>query len=225
MYRVSDSSSWYLDRLAAEQKRRVHQQWIRSVSEGHCRRVVLKTDLFEEANGAGRILNDLFPDTRLAIGMDLSVRTAQKALRRNSPAFESMSCDVRHLPLRTASVDVVISTSTLDHFELASDIDVALDEMIRVLRPGGSLIVTLDNPRNPGYHLLRWMSRKGWLPFELGATQTLATLEKMIRDRGMRISSTTYLIHNPRGISTVLYLAIRKVMGGFGDPPIRFLLV
>jgi hypothetical protein len=114
--------------------------------------------------------------------------------------------------------------STLDHFESKEDIGRSLDEMTRVLRPGGVLLITLDNPRNLSYHLLRWMSRRGWTPYELGETVSLDALKRMLIGRGLLIQTTGYLIHNPRGISTVLFLGLRKVLGRFASAPIRVLL-
>jgi SAM-dependent methyltransferase len=223
--RHSDQSpSWYLDPLVAEQKRNVHQKWIRSSIGDRLKGVVLKTDLFEEAHGADRIFDDLFPDMRLAVGMDLSHRTALAAARRHFPAFHSIVCDARRLAFRSASLDLVLSPSTLDHFESPQDIAKALDELARVLRPGGVLLISLDNPRNPSYHLLRWLSRRGWTPFSLGQTVSLSSLKQMLIDRGFRIEGTGYLIHNPRGISTLFFLALRKALGRFASAPIRGLL-
>jgi len=219
-----DPSSWYLDPLVAEQKRRVHQEWIRASTGHRSREVVLKTDLFEEAHGVDRIFDDLFQDMRLAVGMDLSHRTVQEAARRYFPAFRSVVCDARCLAFPSASIDVVVSPSTLDHFESSEDIAVSLDELARVLRPGGVLLISFDNPRNPSYHLLRWLSRRGWTPFALGQTVSLSTLKRMLIERGFRIEGTRYLIHNPRGISTVLFLALRKAFGKFASLPIRGLL-
>jgi SAM-dependent methyltransferase len=216
--------SWYLDPLVAEQKRKVHQEWIRASTGNRSRRVVLKTDLFEEANGADRVFDDLFSDMRLAIGMDLDHRTALAATRRHSPAFQTVVCDVRRLPFRLASLDLVVSPSTLDHFESAQGIADSLDELARVLRPGGVLLISLDNPRNPLYHLLRWLSRRGWTPYLLGQTLSLRSLTGMLSERGFRIEGTRYLIHNPRGISTALFLGLRKLFGRFASAPIHGLL-
>jgi SAM-dependent methyltransferase len=219
-----DTPSWYLDPLVAEQKRKVHQEWIRTSTANRSRGVVLKTDLFEEAYGADRVFDDLFPDMGLAIGMDLSHRTALAATRRHAPAFRSIVCDARLLAFPSASMDLLVSPSTLDHFESTKDIVESLDELARVLRPGGVLLISLDNPRNPLYHLLRWFSRRGWTPYPLGQTVSLPSLTGMLTERGFRIEGTRYLIHNPRGISTVLFLAFRKVLGRFASVPIRGLL-
>ncbi len=185
---------------------------------------MLKTDLFEEAHGADRIFDDLFPDMRVAVGMDLSYRTALAATRRHFPAFHAIVCDARHLAFPSASLDLVVSPSTLDHFESPKDIAKALDELARVLRPGGVLLISLDNPRNPTYYLLRWLSRRGWTPYPLGRTVSLPSLKQMLIDRGFRVEATGYLIHNPRGISTLFFLALRKALGRFASAPIRGLL-
>ena len=70
------------------------------------------------------------------------------SVARNS-GIEAVVADVRSLPFAEASFGVVFSGSTLDHFESAADIQRSLGELYRVLRPGGTLILTLDNPANP----------------------------------------------------------------------------
>ena len=221
---MDGSPSWYLDAVVARQKRDVHQRWVRTVIADRPCDAVLKTDIFEEAYGADSIYNDLFPGARLALGMDLNATTVHTAARRHGAAFRTMVSDVRHLPLRPGSVDVVVSMSTLDHFASREDIARSLDEIVRVLRPGGVLAITLDNPRNPTYHFVRWMTRFGWAPFELGETLSLSALRCMLSERGLRIEASAYLIHNPRGLSTMLFLTLRKALGRFANTPIRALL-
>ena len=155
--------SWYLDPLVAQQKRQEHQAWIRAALPEPQTGIVLKTDLFEEAYGEDGIYGDLFPQSSLSLGMDLDEPTVRIASQRqvSCPArtgFRAIVCDVRCLALRHLSVDVVVSTSTLDHFSSRQEIERSLDELNRVLRPGGTLLITMDNSRNPLYYLLRWWS-------------------------------------------------------------------
>jgi len=84
--------------------------------------------------------------------------------------------DVRNLAIRRESMDAIISTSTLDHFDTRSDFEQAIGQLAGALRPGGVLVITLDNPQNPLYALLRWASRRGWTPFRLGYTPSLPRL-------------------------------------------------
>ena len=216
--------SWYLDPLAAAQKRAVHQQWIRAAVRGRKCETVLKTDLFEDAYGDDRIFHDLFPAMRRAIGIDVHAATVSAAVRRGGGTFTGMVCDVRRLALPDASVDVVVSTSTLDHFEDQAEIAVSLDELSRVVRPGGMAIVTLDNPRNPFYLLLKFLTRRGWTPFSLGATLSLAELEGLLAARGFVVEQRGFLIHNPRLLSTLLLLGLRRCLGRCADRPVGWFL-
>ena len=218
------SPSWYLDPLVAAQKKRVHQdlvwRWTRDVSI----RRALKTDCFEEAHGDDGILFDLFPSAD-AVGMDLAFSTVRRAQsRRTDQRIRFLAGDVRCLALRPGCIDAIVSTSTLDHFESRGEFARAISELVGVLRPGGVLVITLDNLRNPLYTPLRWASRRGWLPFRLGYTTTLSGLERCLRDAGLRVTATDAVIHNPRLLSTLLFRALRWLLGRRADLPVRALL-
>jgi SAM-dependent methyltransferase len=121
--------------------------------------------------------------------------------------------DVRHLGLREGVFDVVVSPSTLDHFEARADYLQALRELAWVLRPGGLLVITLDNPWNPLYHPLRWLSRSGLAPFPLGYTPSVTRLERDLRGVGLEPEARDWLLHNPRGLSTLLFLGLQRLLG------------
>ena len=72
-----------------------------------------------------------------------------------------MNADVRCLPFVDGVFDLVVSNSTLDHFETSREIERAVAEIHRVLAPRGLFILTLDNPANPAVAL------RNALPFAL----------------------------------------------------------
>ncbi len=219
----SRSPNWYLDPLVAEQKRRVHLEWIGRNVQQRRAPVLLKTDLFEEAHGDDELLFSLPFDADLKLGIDIDEPTARRAaLRHSGNSSRCLAADVRRLPFGDSSVDVILSNSTLDHFEAEGDLEASIRELARVLKPCGLLLITLDNPRNPLYVLFRAGARRCGIPFRMGRTANSFELARILRESGLELLSTDLLLHNPRFLSTLLFLAVRRL--GLGDRPIRALL-
>jgi ubiquinone/menaquinone biosynthesis C-methylase UbiE len=104
--------------------------------------VVLKTDLWDEAKNT-EILRWVAEQGARPAGVDVSldiVRAASGVLAAHHPAL--VGGDVRALPFRDASVDVVYSMGTIEHFP---EYPAAVREIFRVLRPGGTAIVGVPN--------------------------------------------------------------------------------
>jgi SAM-dependent methyltransferase len=217
------SQSWYLDPLVARQKAEVFLALVERWSESATVRRVLKTDLFEEANGEDTLVPGL-DHSGLLLGADLDLDTVLRARRRFAgTGLAVVAADMRQLAIRDAALDLVVSPSTLDHFQTREEIETALGEIGRVLRPGGTAILIFDNPHNPLYPLLRVVAR--WVaPFRLGRTLDRRTLCLALDALGFDILGHRYVIHNPRGILTLVNLSLRAVLGRFAEPPIRGLL-
>ena len=221
----SSSRSWYLDPLAASQKKEEFQRLITAWSPGSSLTAVLKTDLFEEANGEDQLLFDSFRQCPLVLGIDIDEAIAGDARRRSAGSgLFSLVSDVRELPFQDGCLDFVISTSTLDHFEDSREIERSLRELARVLREGGRILVALDNPWNPLYHVLRIVSRAPRFPFRLGKTLSRTQLEECLSRCDLVVLGGETVIHNPRLISTLLFLLLRRLLGRFSDRPIGWLL-
>jgi SAM-dependent methyltransferase len=224
-YGVTLDNAWYLDPIVAEHKRQNHlallRRWIGNAPPGR----ILKTDLFEESHKTDQILIDPLFISHQITGFDLAFSTVRKA-RANYPASGRYfwAGDVRQLGLAAESIDCVLSISTLDHFCEPDDFYKSLDELIRVIRPGGALILTLDNPCNPLYWILRLASRLRFTPYPLGFSLSLKRLRRVLQGKGLEVVATDLLIHNPRGFSTVLFIAVRRIMGKHADDVLRWLL-
>jgi ubiquinone/menaquinone biosynthesis C-methylase UbiE len=96
--------------------------------------------LLDVGCGTGALLRRLIqsrPDLWTA-GIDLSVGMLAAARRSNMPRNLAAG-DALHLPFRSRSFDLVISSSSL-HFW--SDLQSALIEIARILRPGGGVVIT-----------------------------------------------------------------------------------
>jgi SAM-dependent methyltransferase len=165
---------------------------------------LLKTDLFDEAVGAG-LASLLGVRADRSIGMDISPRIASAAQQR-AATLTVVCADVRRLPFATASFDSVVSNSTLDHFADGSDIRVALCELCRVLRPGGRLLLTIDNAVNPVIALRgalpqRLLQRLGMAPYAVGATVGPGRLRRLLAALPLDVQDMASLLHCPRALA------------------------
>jgi SAM-dependent methyltransferase len=166
---------------------------------------VLKTDLFDEAVGEG-LHPYLCAHGAAVAGVDLS-RVVVAAARDRYPELDATIGDVRTLSYADSSFDVVVSNSTLDHFGSLGEIETALSELRRVLAPGGVLVVTLDNARNPLIALrnvlpLRLLRRARLVPYSVGTTCGHKRLAALLRRTGFEVTGETAIMHVPRVLAT-----------------------
>jgi SAM-dependent methyltransferase len=163
----------------------------------------LKTDLFEEAFTSHSLLPEM---TSGSVGLDYSIRIAiaAKARLRNEPVNSHLVvCDLRHLPFQSNSLEQILSPSSLDHFRTESEIDDAIQELSRILKPGGILILAMDNPQNPVVwvrnHLpFTWLNRIGIVPYYVGPTCTVKEAAEKLRAAGMEVTNQAAVAHAPR---------------------------
>ncbi len=188
---------------------------------------VLKTDLFDEVVGKG-LLDDLASRAASVTGIDVN-ESIVAAARSRFPALIALEADVRALPFADGQFQTVVSNSTLDHFDDPAEIVVSLHELARVLAPGGRLLVTLDNPRNPvvavGKALRRldlnrlWAragaraARLGLAPYYVGATLGREALAAALSSSGLAVMRTGHLMHAPRLAAVVLGSVVEQRLG------------
>ncbi len=162
---------------------------------------ILKTDLFDEAVHDG-LIPSLIPRSGQLFCIDISFVIHQLA-RRRYPVLQTASADVRKLPFKAESFDGIVSNSTLDHFESMEELRAALQEIRRVMRPGGHLILTLDNPANPIVYLRNripsgLLRRIGAVPYYMGRTLGKRRLTCLLKDLGFKLHETDVILHCPR---------------------------
>jgi len=200
----------------AEQYRRVHFNLIERWVDLKSIRRILKTDLFAEGLDPSRaFLWDVMKNNSDVVGIDISpgitsrAKTVTAKYAPISPA-KYLACDVRHLPFASNTFDLIISDSTLDHFHNENEIIKALFELSRVLKPGGTLFITMDNKSNITEPLFRL-----WIFFRLsyffiGKTYSVNELKAALSEAGLRVTDTTAIIHNPRFFARRLISLLHK---------------
>jgi ubiquinone/menaquinone biosynthesis C-methylase UbiE len=91
--------------------------------------------------GTGALLREIVrraPGVR-SVGIDLSPRMLGVARSTLLSGAELLRADVHRLPFTLAAFDLVVSASSFHYWEQPG---LALEEIARVLRPGGELIIT-----------------------------------------------------------------------------------
>jgi SAM-dependent methyltransferase len=194
-------------------------RWIRRSPTSDLEGRLLKTDLFDEASGPHHHLHSLGTDAQpIGIDWDLGVaRTAQARLTQAGIPAQLVVCDVRAMPFAASSLSAALSLSTLDHFPSTQSIVDSLRELARVVRAGGILMLTLDNPANPEVLLrprlpsilVRYLRADA---FPLGRTLNPRQAERVFRELQLEVVSRDYLLHAPRfiGIRVLKWLESRE---------------
>ena len=173
----------------------------------------LKTDMFDEAAGEG-MFPFLSARTDRVFGIDVAAVTCRLARNRYFD-LATAACDVRDLPFGGGAFDLILSLSTLDHFAAVSDIEKALKSLYEALRPGGCLLITLDNLCNPAVRIrnsIRWrmLAKTGLVPYRVGQTLRPGELRNALEHAGFQVQSAGTLVHVPR----VLAVALSKLLDG-----------
>ena len=207
-----ESRGHYLDEVLGVTKRNAHLDLVRRWAPPLRGARVLKTDLFEEAHGPDTLAADIAGAGARVVGCDISARVAARARERLKPAvMQAVVTDVRQPGFMRQAFDLVLSFSTLDHFATRAEINVALAALASLLRPGGMLIVTLDNPRNVADPLLRLADVAGLLPYPLGATMTAGELRGALAGAGFEVKASTAILHHPRLAAVALAAIARRL--------------
>ena len=189
----------------------------------------LKTDLYDEAVSTHNLISLFGTESERIVGTDVSLETARAAKRRMADEWGGWSSiavsDARRQAFKSSVFDEVLSNSTLDHFADKSHILESLEELWRIMKPGGTLIITLDNPWNPVVWVrnrlpYRLLKAAGLVPFYMGATLSGPELVRALEAKGFRVCDSSAIAHGPRilAIWTGRLLARtphERIRGGF----------
>jgi ubiquinone/menaquinone biosynthesis C-methylase UbiE len=186
---------------------------------------VLKTDLFDESLGEGLIplLSKLSGETA---GIDISFFTALRASKSQTSCL-AVNASVTAPPFRSNSFDLIISNSTLDHFQSEEEIEESLGALARILGPGGHLIWTMDNPANPVVWTRNALTRHfgtigSLVPYQMGKTWSLRKMARVTSLLGMEVKDTARIMHCPRFL-VIQVLQYLKRKNSSGKSTFRFL--
>jgi SAM-dependent methyltransferase len=191
----------------------VNAAFVRRAVSGRHFRSALKTDLFDETVSEG-IVPVIREAADAVTGIDFSSDVVEQAQRRD-PRLATRTADIRRLPFEDASFDLVVSLSTIDHLDSLEEMQEAVLELARVLSPGGTLVITVDNKVNPVVALRGLlpgptMRRLGLVAYPVGPSVGPRRLEEFVRRAGLRAQVRDALMHCPRLPAVALARRLRS---------------
>lgn len=203
----------YQNTILAEHKKNTYIRLINRWANLAEEKLILKTDLFAEAMGPEQFLFNLPNCNGNIVGIDVSTEIVelarQQAKQHDIDSGRYFCCDVRSLPIRDNSIDLIISDSTLDHFPTEEEIINSLNELARVLKPGGTMILTIDNSQcisYPPYVFLRLWMLMGLSPYFIGRTLSLRRIKQVLAKSGIAVLESTAILHYPHPDGWVRWL-------------------
>ena len=162
---------------------------------------ILKTDLWDEAKNT-RILAWASRHGAHAYGIDISAPTVTQAYAAfdTGPGagnrLRGVVGDVRSLPFRGASFDAIYSMGTIEHFD---ETERAVEEMARVLTPGGRAIVGVPNRYDPFLRplLATLLQALGLYGYGYEKSYSRRALGQMLRNAGLDVVAETAILFLP----------------------------
>jgi ubiquinone/menaquinone biosynthesis C-methylase UbiE len=140
----------------------------------------------------------------LRVGLDFSPPMLARARERLGADAVLAAGDALALPFADASFEFVLTNSSLHYWP---DAEAALDELVRVLRPGGRLVITDWCADYLTIRVLVWWLRARGRP--LGRVFRAAELRTMLAERGLHVVTERYRIGRFWGMMT--HVAARAV--------------
>ena len=162
---------------------------------------MLKTDLWDEAKNT-RILAWASRQGARAYGIDISEPTVVRARTAFDPGpggrhrLQAAVGDVRDLPFRNASFDAIYSMGTIEHFD---ETERAVEEMARVLKPGGRAIVGVPNRYDPFLRPLfvTVLQTAGLYGYGYEKSYSRRALRTMLEKAGLDVVAETAILFIP----------------------------
>ena len=159
-------------------------------------KLLFKTDLWDEAKNSEILLWAAQRGARVA-GADIALATAVQArqvLVGQRPLLAA--ADVRRLPFRDGTLDLVYSMGTIEHFP---EYRAAVAEIFRVLKSGGRAIVGVPNLLDPFLRplMVAVLDRLGRYDYGLEKAFSARGLGRVLEAAGFRVVARSGILFMP----------------------------
>lgn len=137
-----------------------HRALLRAVEARLMSTVPLLHPVLDVGCGDGHFASVAYQEP-IDVGLDLLERDLREAAARGPAVYQALvRASATALPFKDAAFATVISNCVIEHIP---DIDAALREIARVLRPGGTFAATMPSEHYPEYLLGATLARRAGL--------------------------------------------------------------
>jgi len=131
--------------------------------------------------GRGHIINGVLAEKSDCVGID--ILPWFKSYLKNAPSnCGFLLCDVQHLCFKNRSFDEVHCYDVLEHVQ---DSEQALNQIARVLKPGGKLFISVPHPRSE--RICKFLEPTYYSPEMHLRMFSVPLLENLLETRGLKI--------------------------------------
>lgn len=149
--------------------------------------------LLDIACGDGILFKEIGSSNKKVFGVDMNLEQAAKAKRRGMPVSAG---DIFEMPFKDKSFDAAVCLNTIYNFSSLSELKPVFNEMARIIKDNGRIVIDIRNKTNPIIWFKCWLHNRKKLfptsPYKPGDIK--AALEKV----GYRlVQKNTVGIDNP----------------------------
>lgn len=134
--------------------------------------------LLDCGGGTGRIGASLKPFVGMVVVLDESLPMLRQAKRKRVEALQAAAEDI---PLRTHSVDAILVSDAFHHFAAQEKV---VEELVRVLKPGGPLVVEEPDIHRFPVKMIYWMERISGMRTRFRSPEEIG---RMLQERGLKV--------------------------------------
>jgi len=167
--------------------------------------VMVKTDCFEEYLLTDSFLPECARNYNEIIACDISypvISSAKKNLDNDN--CEWLCADAADLPIKHGSCDLVVSPGTCSYLKTPLS---GLKEAYRILKPEGTLIISILNKENVGFFPAKFLNLH---PISSGKGYTREDFARLLSDSGFEAVESDFILVVPPLLNNLLLLLERS---------------